>query len=117
MPAVVLKVDIKRAFDAVKRPKLGELVVEWCGGSYPGEAACLLDLLKTSSLLMALPWGELGLQTTTGVKQGSTESPVLFSKLVDHVLEGLPQQRARCFQIWQKVEQLLWTIRSCGSQA
>ena len=94
---MVLKVDIKRAFDAVKRPKLGKLIVEWCGESYPAETACLLDLLKTSSLVIALPWGEVNLSTTTGVKQGSTESPILFSKLVDVLLERLPAQQGPLF--------------------
>ena len=79
VPAVVLKLDIKRAFDAVKRPKLGDMVVDWCGQDYPAETACLLDLLKTSSLVMALPWGDIHLSTTAGVKQGSTESPILFT--------------------------------------
>ena len=83
--AVLLKTDIKKAFDVVNRRSLAKRLVGWLGSDYPKEAVIFLKLLQTNTMSFALPWQCFQLRCCRGVRQGSTESPGLFSKLLDCV--------------------------------
>ena len=74
----MVKLDLRRAFDSVFRVKLAERVKVWCLQRFPGETRCLLRLLAAADLVLALPWGCRQIHSNTGVKQGATESPLLF---------------------------------------
>ena len=86
----MIKLDLWRAFDSVYRVKLAERVQAWCQAEHPGETRCLVQMLAASDLILALPWGCHQIQSNTGVKQGATESPLLFGKLVDEILNAIP---------------------------
>ena len=84
---VMAKLDLRRAFDSVDRRALSRKILEWMQHDHPREAACFLALMKQNQLTIALPWGEqVDIQSGVGVRQGSVESPGLFSKLIDDVL-------------------------------
>ena len=86
--AYLLKLDLQRAFDSVLRAQLGRKILEWDGGEHPFEVRCLLRLLESSQVTLRLPWGEVGIDSNSGVKQGAVESPILFAKLMDDILSG-----------------------------
>ena len=85
----MLKLDLARAFDSVKRVKLAERVVEWAGNRFPFETQCIIRMLASSELILSLPWHDVPLQANSGVKQGATESPALFSRLIDEILSDI----------------------------
>ena len=90
---VLLKLDIRKAYDSINRVALGKKLVEW-GADHPDEAACVLELMKSSELLFCTLWGDAAVPATNGVKQGSTESPALFKRVMDWIFEQLPPSAA-----------------------
>ena len=89
--AYVLKLDIRKAFDTVSRFRLAQKVVQWADGSFPLEVRCLLRMLMSREVVLSLPWGDHAIDANVGVKQGATESPLLFAKLLDDVLSDIQQ--------------------------
>ena len=84
---IMAKLDLRRAFDSVDRRALSRKILEWMQHDHPREAACFLALMKQNQLTIALPWGEqVDITSGVGVRQGSVESPGLFSKLIDDIL-------------------------------
>ena len=86
----MIKLDLRRAFDSVYRVKLAERVQAWCQDDFPAETRCLISMLAAADLVLALPWGCFNVHSNTGVKQGATESPLLFGRLIDEVLNEIP---------------------------
>ena len=86
----MIKLDLRRAFDSVHRVKLATRVQAWCQHDFPAETRCLIQLLAGADLILALPWGCYDIHSNTGVKQGATESPLLFGRLVDEILNNVP---------------------------
>ena len=86
----MIKLDLRRAFDSVHRVKLAEGVQAWCQRDFPAETRCMINLLAASDLVLALPWGCYDIHSNTGVKQGATESPWLFGRLIDEILSEIP---------------------------
>ena len=86
----MLKLDLCRAFDSVSRVKLARKIIEWAEGNHAFEVRCLVRMLASSEVVLTLPWEDVMLRASTGVKQGSTESPILFSRLVDDILCDIP---------------------------
>ena len=85
--AVIVKLDLRRAFDSVDRRALASKLEEWMGSAFPQEAACFIAMLATNHLQVILPWSDqVDISSGVGVKQGSTESPSLFSRLMDDIL-------------------------------
>ena len=79
VPAIAVKLDIRRAFDSV--------ILSWVAADFPREAACFVAMLELNQLLLMLPWDEeVVIRSGVGVRQGSTESPCFFSKLMDDIL-------------------------------
>ena len=86
----MIKLDIRRAFDSVYRVKLAERVQAWCQNDFPAETRCMISMLAAADLMLALPWGCYDIHSNTGVKQGATESPLLFGRLMDEILSEIP---------------------------
>ena len=87
--AYVLKLDIRKAFDTVNRYKLAQKVVEWAAGSCSFEVRCRVRMLMSRDMMIAMPWCDYAIDAIVGVKQGATESPILFAKLLDDILGGI----------------------------
>ena len=87
--AYILKLDIRKAFDTVNRYRLARQVVEWAAGSKSFEVRCLIRLLMSREMMITLPWCDYTIDENVGVKQGATESPILFAKLLDDILNGI----------------------------
>ena len=88
----MLKLDMRRAFDSVGREKLANRIVEWAAADFPFETKCLIRLLASTEVILALPWDDVPLRANSGVKQGSTESPVIFSRLIDEILSSIERE-------------------------
>ena len=87
--AYLLKLDIRKAFDTVSRLRLAEKVIQWANGRFPAEVKSLLRMLMSREVVLSLPWGNHNLDANIGVKQGATESPLLFAKLLDNILSEI----------------------------
>ena len=90
--AYILKLDIRKAFDTVSRLRLAKKVIQWADGRFAAEVKCLLRMLMSREVVLALPWGEHAIDANIGVKQGATESPLLFAKLLDDILSDIRQK-------------------------
>ena len=90
--AYMLKLDIRKAFDTVSRFRLAQKVIQWADGRYPFEIRCLLRMLMSREVVLSLPWGEHAIDANVGVKQGATESPLLFARLLDDILSEIRQE-------------------------
>ena len=87
--AYILKLDIRKAFDTVNRYRLAQKVIEWANGACAFETRCLVRLLMSRDMMIAMPWCDYHIDANVGVKQGATESPILFAKLLDDILSDI----------------------------
>ena len=85
----MLKLDLRRAFDSVSREKIAGKIMQWASNDFPFEVRCLVRMLASTEVVLALPWEDVLLRANTGVKQGSTESPAIFSRLIDDILSSV----------------------------
>ena len=85
----LLKLDLQRAFDSVDRVRLAHKICDWSGKHRPYETRSLIRLLASSGLVLQLPWCQREIVSNVGVKQGATESPLLFARLIDDVLSAV----------------------------
>ena len=85
----MLKLDLRRAFDSVSREKLAAKIIQWASEDFPFEVRCLVRMLASTEVVLALPWEDVWIHANTGVKQGSTESPAIFGRLIDDVLSSI----------------------------
>ena len=88
----ILKLDLKRAFDSVFRSRLARKIAGWCGPRFPFETKCLIRMLMSREVVLALPWLDYQIDANIGVKQGATESPALFAKLLDTLLHEIQHE-------------------------
>ena len=61
----MLKLDLRRAFDSVSRKKLAHRIVDWAAADYPFEARCLVRLLASTEVILALLWEDVLLHANT----------------------------------------------------
>ncbi|CAE7528629.1 unnamed protein product [Symbiodinium sp. CCMP2592] len=83
----IIKLDLQKAFDSVAQDSLAELVATEVGGTMPWEARLWLSLLDARRIHVAIGGREVEVDQTNGVRQGSPDSPVLFSARVGELLE------------------------------
>ena len=85
----MLKLDLQRAFDSVCRVKLANKICCWAGEAKPYETRSLIRLLASTDLVLHLPWNQTAIESNVGVKQGATESPLLFARLLDDLMSDV----------------------------
>ena len=90
--AYLLKLDIRKAFDTVSRFQLAQKVIQWADGRFCFEVKCLLRMLMSREVVLSLPWGDHAIDANVGVKQGATESPLLFARLLDDILSEIKHE-------------------------
>ena len=91
----VAKIDIAKAFDTVSRSRLYGKLRDKLG--WTEECRVWGRLLTGTSCLLQSPWGQSEFRTTTGIRQGAVESPILFCCVMDWVL-----QEASDLHQWKK---------------
>ena len=85
----LLKLDLQRAFDSVCRVRLAQKLCQWSGDVKPRETRSLVRLLASTDLVLHLPWEQHLINSNVGVKQGATESPLLFARLLDDLMSNV----------------------------
>ena len=75
----VLKVDLARAFDSIKRDVLLSRLPRVMGTS--GEYRAWYRLMQGTSCLLCRPWGQSEFAVRVGIRQIVVESPLFFSLL------------------------------------
>ena len=95
VPTWIVKLDIRKAFDSVWQESMGDMVAARVGGLRPGgggtqggmpcEARAWLGLLEAREMRIAVGDTLTSIQQTNGVRQGSPDSPVLFSRIVAYL--------------------------------
>ena len=99
-PTWIIKLDVSKAFDSVWQESMGELVGRRVGGlraggggtpgGEPWEARAWLALLEARELNIAVADEVVSVPQSNGVRQGSPDSPVLFSRIIaDDLQEAL----------------------------
>ena len=79
-----LKLDVEQAFDSLHRGKFLSRL-----GSKMGcceELRCWWDLLKHTEAELFTAWGQSIIPTTSGIRQGSVESPQVFATDMDWIM-------------------------------
>ncbi|CAE7422363.1 unnamed protein product, partial [Symbiodinium sp. CCMP2456] len=80
-----VKIDLEKAFDCVSKVSLMAYIKSKIGRSH--EARCWQRLLNRSEAHLHTAWGDSTIQLNNGIRQGSVESPHLFSCLAEMTLE------------------------------
>ena len=112
---VIAKIDLHKAYDMVDRPALlGRLRASMGDGpTYRSWHALLAD----TDAVLQTGWDSSRLQLDRGIKQGSVESPALFSYLAEGILEDTKKEfewakRPKVFQ-GLDMEELLFMDDGC----
>ena len=86
-----LKIDLRRAFDSVRRDKLLHRLWDLQGDT---EEFCIWERLMTgTSCTLRSPWGQTTFATMSGIRQGSIESPAFCGILIEWVLSDIMQDK------------------------
>ena len=89
-PALILKLDIKKAFDTTCQQSVAQLIERRLRDHAPHEGLLLLDMIRTKQLTIQILGRRVQIDQTNGVRQGSPESPVLFAT---SIAECAPEAR------------------------
>ena len=94
---VVAQIDIKKAFDHVDRERALQALRR--KGASRHHLAWLAKMWQEHSLEMKMGgYNTSRFQTTRGLPQGAPESPIVFTILIDMVMEALEEKwGSRCF--------------------
>ena len=91
LPVLLGKLDVKGAFDRIRRASVAEFIVRktaHCGMNT--EARWLLRQLATNKLVGWVPGGHnIEIDCNSGIKQGAPESAELFGLLIGDMIDGL----------------------------
>ena len=74
-----LRLDVAKAFDRLRRAKVMQMLADLLPPEMEQEFYCWQDLMTGNYTEVRTPWGVTSIQQTRGVRQGSVESPFLFS--------------------------------------
>ena len=85
----IVKLDVAKAFDSISQLHMGKLIARRVGGDggLPWEALLWLQLLRADHLTLAVCGELLHVPQTNGVRQGSPDSPVVFSASIEETLD------------------------------
>ncbi|CAE7277276.1 unnamed protein product [Symbiodinium sp. CCMP2592] len=89
----IIKLDVRKAFDSISQTYLGDLIATKLGDALPWEARTWLQLIGAREFHVVLGDTAVPISQTNGVRQGSPDSPSLFSagigEAIDQVTEDL----------------------------
>ena len=82
-----LKLDIEKAFDSLHRGRFLSRLRSKMGCCE--ELRCWWDLFSHTEANLCTPWGESIIPMTSGIRQGSVESPQVFASVMDWILQDV----------------------------
>ncbi|CAE7249482.1 pol, partial [Symbiodinium necroappetens] len=86
-PFIIVKLDVKKAFDTASQCSMGDLVADHIGAQgHPWEARVWLSLLHAKGMDVQFGGTDVFITQTNGVRQGGPDSPVVFSALIGDTL-------------------------------
>ena len=86
----IAKLDLHKAYDLVDRKALLKRLMSKLGDG--PTYRCWYALLSETDAVLQTCWNTSRLQIDRGIKQGSIESPALFSWLAEQILEDTRQR-------------------------
>ena len=107
VPTWLVKLDIRKAFDSVWQESMGDMAARVGGlrpggggsrGGMPWEARAWLGLLEAREMQIAIGDTRTSIKQTNGVRQGSPDSPILFSRIVADCLAGALRDTSHMLQ-------------------
>ena len=90
----VVKLDVAKAFDSISQLHMGKLIADKVGtqGGMPWEALLWMQLIRADTITLATCGETLQVPQTNGVRQGSPDSPVVFSAAIGETLDEVMQE-------------------------
>ena len=86
-PFIIVKLDVKKAFDTASQCSMGDLITDHIGAQgHPWEARVWLSLLHAKGMDVQFGGTNVYITQTNGVRQGGPDSPVVFSALIGDTL-------------------------------
>ena len=86
-PFIIVKLDVKKAFDTASQCSMGDLIADHIGAQgHPWEARVWLSLLHAKGMDVQFGGTNVYITQTNGVRQGGPDSPVVFSALIGDTL-------------------------------
>ena len=82
-----IKLDVRKAFDSISQQYLSTLVKEKVGDTLPWEARAWLQVIGARGFRVAFGEETLSVDQTNGVRQGSPDSPSLFSAGIGEAID------------------------------
>ena len=79
-----VKLDIEKAFDSLHRGKFLSRLSSKMGPCE--ELRCWWELFRNTEADLHTPWGSSTIRMTSGIRQGSVESPQVFATVMDWVM-------------------------------
>ena len=83
----IIKLDVRKAFDSVSQQYLSTLVADKVGDTLPWEARAWLQVIGARGFSVAFGEDTLHVDQTNGVRQGSPDSPSLFSAGIGEAID------------------------------
>ncbi|CAE7250880.1 unnamed protein product [Symbiodinium sp. KB8] len=86
-PFIIVKLDVKKAFDTASQRSMGDLIADHIGAQgHPWEARVWLSLLHAKGMDVQFGGTNVFITQSNGVRQGGPDSPVVFSALIGDTL-------------------------------
>ena len=79
-----LKIDVEKAFDSLNRKRFLEQLSTKLGANEV--LKCWWHMFQHTDAVLQTVWGESVVNMTTGIRQGSVESPQMFAAVIDWIL-------------------------------
>ena len=79
LPLLLVKLDVRQAFDRISQRKIADMLYQRGAREHPWETALWIDMVRAREIALQVAGAEVLVRQSNGVRQGSPDSPTLFS--------------------------------------